>query len=165
VTGTPSIPSDYGVSRGLPLQVEATDLVSIGANPDRGEIRLSPPTAGAWAKMRDAASSDGITLVAISGFRSIGRQAEVIQAKLSAGETLDSVLRTVAAPGYSEHHTGRAVDIGVPGEPPLTELFSQTPAFSWLEAHALEYGFRLSFPRGNQHGIAYEPWHWFHGAD
>ncbi|NND57300.1 MAG: D-alanyl-D-alanine carboxypeptidase family protein, partial [Xanthomonadales bacterium] len=33
-------------------------------------------------------------------------------------------------------------------------------AFAWLTAHAKQFGFRMSFPRGNPHGVAYEPWHW-----
>jgi zinc D-Ala-D-Ala carboxypeptidase len=164
VTKAFRIPRDYGKRRGLPLHVEATELATIGLNPDGREIRLSPSAAGAWSRMRDAAASVGITLVPISGFRSVARQREIIEAKLSTGQTIESILSAVAAPGYSEHHTGRAIDIGAPGEPPLTEDFERTAAFFWLEAHAAEFGFRLSFPRGNPHGIAYEPWHWFHAA-
>jgi D-alanyl-D-alanine carboxypeptidase len=154
------IPADYASRRGLPLQAEARELVSIGTGPDGRDIRLSPPAAAAWARMRADAFAAGIGLLAISGFRSIERQAEIIRDKLAAGEAIDDILRVVAAPGHSEHHTGAALDIGVPGEPPLTEEFERTPAFPWLQAHACRYGFRLSYPRGNARGIAYEPWHW-----
>jgi D-alanyl-D-alanine carboxypeptidase len=156
------IPADYGASRGMPVQAEASGLVSIGVNPDGREILLSPPAAEAWAAMRDVAAASGIALVAISGFRSIERQAELIRAKLAAGESIDAILQTVAAPGYSEHHSGRAVDIGAPGEPQLTEDFELTPGFRWLRAHAHHHGFHLTYPRGNAYGIAYEPWHWCH---
>jgi zinc D-Ala-D-Ala carboxypeptidase len=158
------IPSDYGPSRGLPLQVQAGELVSIGPNPDGRDIQLSPAAASAWTGMRAAASQAGVPLVAISGFRSIERQLEIIRTKLSSGQAIEDILRTVAAPGYSEHHTGRAIDIGIPGEESLTEGFADTPAFRWLEANAGSFGFKLSYPRGNSHGISYEPWHWcFHG--
>jgi D-alanyl-D-alanine carboxypeptidase len=160
VTGPLSIPPDYGTRRGLKLLIEATELVPIGENPDGQEVRLAPAAAATWAEMKEGAFEVGITLVPISGFRSIERQAEIIRTKLAAGQTIDDILLTVAAPGYSEHHTGRAIDIGAPGEPPLTEGFAETPAFSWLEGHAPDYGFTLSFPRDNPHGIAYEPWHW-----
>lgn len=156
------IPADYGAKRRLKLQVEATELVSVAASSDKREIRLTPETAAAWKKMRDAASGEGIILVALSGFRSVVRQTEIIQGKLSAGETIDSILKAVAAPGYSEHQTGRAIDIGVPGEPPLTEAFALTPAFRWLNGQAHDFGFKLSYPRGNLNGIAYEPWHWLY---
>jgi D-alanyl-D-alanine carboxypeptidase len=156
------IPADYGARRGMPPLAEALELVSIGASPDGRDIRLSPAAAAAWARMRDAADADGIRLVAISGFRSVERQVEIIRGKLAAGGAIDAILSTIAAPGYSEHHTGRAIDLGVPGEPPLTEDFERTPAFQWLRAHAGRYGFHLSYPRGNPHGMAYEPWHWCH---
>jgi D-alanyl-D-alanine carboxypeptidase len=157
-----TIPADYGAVRRLPLQAEATELVSIGVASDGRDISLAPRTAPAWSRMKDAAASDGITLVAVSGYRSILRQREIIDRKLSEGQALDSILRVVAAPGYSEHHTGRAVDLAIPENPTLTEEFALTPAFGWLEARAREFGFSLSYPRGNPHGIAYEPWHWCH---
>ncbi len=154
------IPPGYGTSRGLPQQVEAKSLVSVGPSPDGRDIQLTPGSAAAWLTMREAASADGVPLVAISGFRSVDRQSEIILAKLSAGKAIEDILRIVAAPGCSEHHTGRAIDIGAPGEEALTEGFSETPAFRWLEANAGSFGFKLSYPRGNPHGIMYEPWHW-----
>jgi zinc D-Ala-D-Ala carboxypeptidase len=154
------IPLDYGKSRGLKQLEEATTLVAIGTHPDGREIQLAPKAAQAWTRMLHAAAADAVTLVPLSGFRSIARQAEIIRAKRSAGESLKSILTTVAAPGYSEHHTGRAIDIGTPESPELTEGFAETPAFAWLKAHAAEHGFSLSYPQGNAHGIIYEPWHW-----
>lgn len=154
------IPADYGTSRRLSLQAEETDLVSIGTSPFGKEVLLSRPAAAAWEKLTGAARAAGVEFIAISGFRSVSRQREIIREKLAAGESLEAILRTVAAPGYSEHHTGRAVDIGEPGRPALTEAFASSPAFRWLESHAPQLGFRLSFPRGNPHGIAFEPWHW-----
>ena len=70
------------------------------------------------------------------------------------------ILQVNAAPGYSEHHGGEALDIGTPGEPPAEESFETTPAFAWLSQHAARHGFSLSYPRDNPHGIVYEPWHW-----
>lgn len=154
------IPADYGATRGLPLQTQASRLVSIGPNPDGRDLQLAPAAAAAWSKMRDAAAQAGITLVALSGFRSVERQVEIIRAKLSSGHAIEDILLTVAAPGYSEHHSGRAIDVGTPGQEPLTEEFGRTPAFQWLASNAGAFGFKLSYPRGNPHGISYEPWHW-----
>jgi zinc D-Ala-D-Ala carboxypeptidase len=156
------IPADYGSSRGLQLQAEATELVSIGMTTEGRDVRLTPKTADAWYKMKELAAHSGVTLQAISGFRSIQRQTEIIRAKLAAGQGIESILKINAAPGYSEHHTGRAIDVGVPGEPPLTEDFEKTSAYKWLDRNAGSLGFRLSYPKGNPHGIAYEPWHWFY---
>ncbi len=156
-----SIPSDYADARGLAFQAEARELQTIATKPDGREVQVTPETASAWEQMRAAAAGDGITLIAHSGFRSITRQGELIRAKLEAGEPLASVLTILAAPGYSEHHTGRAIDIGEPGSPPVTEAFAETTAYSWLEINARRFGFTLSYPKDNSHGIRYEPWHWF----
>jgi D-alanyl-D-alanine carboxypeptidase len=154
------ISADYARRRGLRPQREATVLVSIGRNPDGRVLRLTPAAANAWRAMRGAAADDGIILVPISGFRSVRRQTKIIREKLAAGRAIDDVLRSVAAPGCSEHHTGRALDIGSPEELELDEHFARTPAFRWLQRHAAKFGFRLSFPKNNPHGIVYEPWHW-----
>jgi zinc D-Ala-D-Ala carboxypeptidase len=159
------IPADYGAKRNLVAQIETSSLVGVSGGAEGKEIRLDPGAAAAWEKMRAEAMGVGIVLVAISGFRSVRRQTEIIEAKLAAGESIDSILRVIAAPGFSEHHTGRAVDISVPGEPNLTEAFEMTTAFRWLGDHAGQFGFRLSYPRANVHGIAYEPWHWCYHAN
>jgi len=154
------IPVDYAEKRGLAPQPEAADLVVIGLNPEGGEVRLSQAAAAAWERMRAAAAKANIELLPLSGFRSVARQVEIIRRKLDSGQQIKDILRLVAAPGYSEHHTGRAIDIGTPGEPPLEDTFAVTAAFAWLKAEAPKFGFHLSFPQDNPHHIAFEPWHW-----
>lgn len=155
------IPADYGKRRNLKRFREASRLVPVGRTPDGARlVRLAPRAAAAWSRMQAAAARDGVQLLAFSGFRSVARQAKIIRAKLAAGRSIDEVLTFLAAPGFSEHHTGCAIDIGLVGTPPLTERFAQTPAFAWLKRHARRFGFQLSFPRRNPHGIIYEPWHW-----
>jgi D-alanyl-D-alanine carboxypeptidase len=156
------IPADYGSRRGLVFQAEASELVAIGTNTEGREIQVTPAAAAAWGLMKDRALSEGVVLVAHSGFRSIARQEELIRAKIARGQPIDAILKVMAAPGFSEHHTGNAIDIGVPDAPPLTEDFEGTGAFLWLGSHAKTFGFRLSYPRDNAHGIVYEPWHWFY---
>lgn len=142
------------------MQREPARLVRIGRNPDGRLLQLTPAAAQAWRRMRAAAAAEGFALIAVSGFRSVRRQTRIIRDKLAAGKSIDDILRYVAAPGFSEHHTGRALDIGVEGHLELEEDFSRTTAFYWLQAHAGRFGFRLSYPRGNRYGIGYEPWHW-----
>ena len=55
---------------------------------------------------------------------------------------------------------GLALDIGAPDEPPAEESFESTAAFAWLQDNAHGYGFVMSYPRDNPHGIVHEPWHW-----
>lgn len=156
------LPADYAAHRGLPLQAEADEaaLVTIAQKADGTRVRLLPPAAAAWRAMHAAASAAGHELQPLSGFRSVDRQAAIIRTHLAAGRPLADLLASVAAPGFSEHHTGRALDLGTPGEPPLEDGFAQTPAYAWLLAHAPSHGFHLSYPAGNHHGIVFEPWHW-----
>jgi D-alanyl-D-alanine carboxypeptidase len=157
---------EYGRVRGLSRQIEAEqrELVIAGGPPDR-PIYLAQPAAEAWHKLHNAAFQTGLDLRLLSGFRSIARQTEIFQAKLRNGQSAETILTVNAAPGYSEHHTGRAVDIGCPGSPPFEESFSETPAFKWLIAEAPSFGFRLSYPRNNPHGLCFEPWHWLWRAE
>ncbi len=155
------IPDDYPVRRGLPHHPEAKDLIVAAIAPDdRTEVRLSPLAAAAWAQMEAAARADDLVLWPISGFRSVERQAAIIRAKLKQGQAISEILQLMAAPGFSEHHSGRALDIGTPGAATLDESFGETAEFRWLERRASEFGFSLSYPRGNAFGIGYEPWHW-----
>lgn len=157
------IPADYARQRHLRLYREADvkKLILVGHAADDGQpVRLTPRAAAAWHRMRDAAVRDGITLLPLSGFRSVERQAGNIRRKLDAGQSIEAILEFVAAPGYSEHHTGRAIDIGSPDDVALDEKFGNTKAFRWLKRRAGEFGFIMTFPRGNRYGFGYEPWHW-----
>ncbi len=121
---------------------------------------MTPRAAAAWRRMQAAAAEDGVTLLALSAFRSVARQSTIIRRKLARGQNIEAILRASALPGCSEHHTGRALDLGSPGHLKLEVSFARTQEFRWLKHHAAKFGFYLSYPRGNRQGIAYEPWHW-----
>jgi D-alanyl-D-alanine carboxypeptidase len=146
----------------LPPQDEAADLVQ--GEPDLfGRTQyMTPATATAWHRMREQARSDRVTLHLISAFRSVDYQCRLIEQKLADGRTLPEILRVNAIPGFSEHHTGRALDLGTDEVEPLTLAFEQTPAFDWLTRNAHRFDFHMSFPRDNPFDIDYEPWHWMH---
>ena len=110
--------------------------------------------------MSAAAAQDGVTLLALSAFRSIARQTAIVRRKLACGQPIEAILRVNAAPGCSEHHTGRALDLGSPAHLRLEATFAHTREFRWLKTHATRFGFTLSYPRNNPQGITYEPWHW-----
>jgi D-alanyl-D-alanine carboxypeptidase len=145
----------------MPVQRVARSLVSAGPAADDGKpVRLTPRAAAAWKRMHAAAAVDGVDLLPLSGYRSVARQTRIIRKKLQAGQTITDILKLVAAPGCSEHHTGRAIDVGSADNQKLDEDFAKTVEFRWLEKHAARFGFNLSYPRRNRHGIGYEPWHW-----
>lgn len=154
------IPADFGLDRGLPNYDEACDLVEVGPNLVGRMQRLTPDTAASWQQMVEAASGDGIRLLIVSGYRSFEYQAQLIRNKLEAGQSIEEILDVNAAPGFSQHHTGGAVDIATPGSRPLTEEFEESDAFAWLGVNAGEFGFSMTYPRGNPYGFIYEPWHW-----
>jgi D-alanyl-D-alanine carboxypeptidase len=154
------VPRDYGPARSLRRVREPARLAPIGRDTQGREQYLAPRAARAWLRMREAAVHAGIELEIVSAFRGIEYQLGIIRRKLERGQAMDEILRVSAAPGYSEHHSGRALDLTTPGYAALEEEFEHSPAFAWLRRNAKLYKFALSYPRSNRHGIAYEPWHW-----
>ncbi|MBT8100979.1 MAG: M15 family metallopeptidase [Gammaproteobacteria bacterium] len=154
------IPADYGQENGLPSFEDALELVEIGPNLVGRMQSLTPVAAVSWQAMVRAAAADKVTLLIVSGFRSVDYQARLIRKKINAGQVITDILRVNAAPGFSEHHTGNAVDIATPGSRPLTEEFEDTEAFRWLGENAGRFGFSMTYPKENPWGIIYEPWHW-----
>lgn len=157
-------PQQYARDSGLLLCAEPAWLELADLDRWHRPLWLTRHAGRSWQRMRLAASADGIALEAISGYRSHAYQAGIFARKQARGLSVAQILTVNAAPGFSEHHSGRALDIGTPGEPAAEESFEATPAFNWLQAHAGHFGFQLSYPRDNPHGIVYEPWHWCHQA-
>ena len=126
-------------------------------------LEVHRDTYKALVAMRNAASADGINLVLLSGFRSIDLQRQIFYGRKSVRNQIAIERAKVSAPpGYSEHSTGYAIDLGDAGmrHTDFEEEFESTPAFKWLQKNAARYHFVLSFPKGNPHKISYEPWHW-----
>ena len=113
-------------------------------------------------KMREDAKNDGIYLVFLSGYRSINLQNDIFYSlKSIRNQEAAERARVSAPPGYSEHSTGFAIDIGDANhrETDFETEFENTDAFRWLTKNAAKYHFKLSFNKNNKY-IDYEPWHW-----
>ena len=113
-------------------------------------------------KMRNEAKKDGIYLVFLSGYRSINLQNEIFYSlKSFRNQEAAERARVSAPPGYSEHSTGFAIDIGdaTQRETDFETEFENTDAFKWLIKNAAKFHFKLSFTKDNKF-IDYEPWHW-----
>ncbi len=154
------IPLTLIESRRLREYREAKGLMIAERGADGRKHRLAPEAAEAWRALQQAAAQDQVRISIVSAFRSVSRQVELIEAKLAKGQPLHEVLSVLAPPGFSEHHTGRAIDVGTANCPPADEVFRSTRAFGWLVDQGAEFGFTLSFPRNNTFGYQYEPWHW-----
>jgi len=124
--------------------------------------RLMPDAAFALMKMMYAARDDGVWIIPSSGFRDYDIQKELFNKQIQIKGSVKEAAKSVAPAGYSEHHTGYAVDL-VDGYVPNTDIsssFVETKAFQWLMQRANEFGYELSFQENNNQGVKYEPWHW-----
>jgi len=128
-----------------------------------GQIEMRSPAAAKFKEMQAAAQAEGVILSSLSGFRTIEDQDQLFfGVKEQRVQNASKRAEVSAPPGYSEHHTGYAIDIG-DGNAPATNVnpeFEKTAAFRWLQANAARYSFELSFPQNNAQGVSYEPWHW-----
>lgn len=150
----------------LPYAEESSDrLVSIGTYGEGSYRRtefLDRDAAGSFAQMTVAAAADGVSIIPISGFRTIAVQEKLFERQIQRQGSEGAAATLSAPPGYSEHHTGYALDIG-DGTRPKTDVkfeFEDTKVYQWMSAHAKQYGFELSFPRNNPQHVSFEPWHW-----
>ena len=112
--------------------------------------------------MREEAKKDGIYLVFLSGYRSKDLQKDIFYSlKSIRNQEAAERARVSAPPGYSEHSTGFAIDIGdaTRRETDFETEFEDTKAFKWLIKNAAKFHFKLSFNKDNKY-IDYEPWHW-----
>ena len=159
------LPLTYPITRGMRLTPEPDTLVEVGYDVRGRNVRMAPLAAEALKEMIAAANRDGMQLQIVSGFRTVAYQSHMVRGKLQRGMGIEAALRINAAPGFSEHHSGCAVDLTAPGAAPADESFAETRAYEWLRKHAGEFGFHLSYPRENANGIEFEPWHWRYVAD
>jgi zinc D-Ala-D-Ala carboxypeptidase len=144
----------------MPRQEEASSLVLIGSDFWGSPAYLVPCAATAWQAMQNHATSQGIALVLVSAFRSIAEQEALLNRFAARGMSEDELIRRVAMPGFSEHHTGLAIDIGSSGRADPVQDFTNTAEFSWLIENAHKFAFSMTYPENNRFEMAYEPWHW-----
>ncbi len=141
------------------------NLVSLNPN---SEVKLLPAAQDSVNAMIAKAQAEGVQLGVASGFRSIEDQNYLyFEVKAERGESAKTRAAVSAPPGYSEHHTGYAVDLMDESRPQthLEESFESTPAYAWLQKNAAFFNFEMSFPKDNESNVAYEPWHWRYVGD
>jgi D-alanyl-D-alanine carboxypeptidase len=142
-------------------QAKNEELICAGKDFFDRDLFVEKNAYRAWLRLIKAAENDGISLFIVSAFRSYQYQQNIIDRKLASGQTLEQISKVNALVGQSEHHTGRALDLTSGDEKEvLTEAFEKTLAFKWLTKNAAKFGFKMSFPRDNEFGFIYEPWHW-----
>lgn len=133
-------------------EARASDLESIG-----GRHQLTHEAAAALRQLQAAARKDGVNLPVGSAFRSVAYQQGIVNRKRAAGQSDAQIFKVSSAPGYSEHHTGYALDFE-----PINHSFGNTKAYAWLRQNAARYGWEQSFtPEAVRNTrVAVEEWHW-----
>lgn len=135
-----------------------SDLVEFDSKYTNGEVQKgSREAVVAFSKMYEAAKSEGLGLVINSSYRSYKDQ-EALCAYYKELYGDGYVNRYVAFPGYSEHQTGLAFDIGST----TSNIFAQSEEYTWMLDNAYKYGFILRFTNKKMSytGFRAEPWHY-----
>ena len=136
----------------------ASDLIKIDDKYTNGDDHFASSKAvSAFVKMSDDALKDGYELVINSSYRSYLHQEELCDEfrKLYGNSYVE---KYVAKPGYSEHQTGLAFDIGSRN----SNVFANSKEYKWMLENAHKYGFILRFSKDKKDitGFKEEPWHY-----
>ena len=133
------------------------DLIKIDEKYANGDFYASRIAINAFIEMHDAALKDGYEIVINSGYRSYKDQEDITDVYLKAyGQNY--VNKYVAKPGFSEHQTGLAFDIGSR----KVNVFANSLEYKWMQDNCYKYGFILRFPKKYEDvtGFRNEPWHY-----
>lgn len=151
----PLEPQDY-----KPSDLVAPD-VPLRLSASYEEMQMRAEAATAIEQMFADARTAGLDLMVSSAFRSYSYQRTLYNGYVkSQGKAVADTQS--ARPGYSEHQTGWAVDIGATShECQIEQCFGTMPEGQWAAANAYKYGFVIRYPRDKQAttGYIYEPWH------
>ena len=116
----------------------------------------------AFLKLKEYIQTLGYTIEIESGYRGISYQQRVWDECLEE-KGLEHTKKYVAVPGYSEHHTGLAVDFTLfeNGKFIIEHELEMHPVVKLVEDNAYKYGFIIRYPKGKENitGYNYEPWH------
>lgn len=136
--------------------------VAMRSNITSDEKQLRSEPARALESMVAAGAKEGLGFTLQSGYRSYNFQVALYN-RYVAQQGQATADTQSARPGYSEHQTGLAVDLGSKSHPEcdVEACFGQTPEGEWLAKNAAEYGFIIRYTSGNEHTTGYiaEPWH------
>ena len=149
----------------LPDNYESTVQLINVTNSFGKKFQIEKETYEHFVKLRDdLLTNDGIQIELDSVYRSVARQREIV-VEFTEQYGADYVKKYVAVPGFSEHHTGLAVDICLVVNGRIIddndEMIAQPEIFSKIHKKLADYGFILRYLPGKEDitGYAYEPWH------
>lgn len=129
------------------------DLIEING------LKINKYAYNAYLKMKENMNKENLNIRIISAYRSYDYQENLYKSYLQKEN--QSIVDTYSArAGYSEHHTGLAIDID--NNKQNFNNFYLTKEFLWMQNNAHKYGFILRYPKDKETitGYAYEPWHY-----
>ena len=131
---------------------------------DGDEVQVEVEALEQYKKLREDLLTEGIDIELDSCYRSVAAQEEIMERfKKERGE--EYAKKYVAVPGYSEHHTGLAIDICIIKDNVVIDdndlMIAETEIFAKIHEKLPEYGFILRYLKGKEDvtGYSYEPWH------
>lgn len=130
------------------------------------DIKVEKKAYEKYLELKEDLAKDGITIELDSCYRSVQRQQDLWDEWSNDPEKgPEYVQKYVAVPGYSEHHTGLAIDICLKINGKLVyeneDMIKETEIFAKIHAKLAKYGFILRYLDGKDAitGYSYEPWH------
>lgn len=124
-------------------------------------VTLRAEAMESYKKLISSAKSSGVSLTAISSFRSYVDQEKLFNGYVKE-DGQEKAETYSARPGHSEHQSGLAVDIGLPsGNCNLMTCMANTKEGKWLAENAHTFGFIVRYPEDKveETGYQFEPWH------
>ena len=145
IKGIPIINKTYKVDKSFVPK----DLVKVGST------QMVKEAADAFFELQKGAKEENINIFSMTGYRSVSFQTSIYNGYLK-NDTKENVDTYSARPGYSEHHSGLAVDVNS-----LKGSWGSTEEGIWLNNNAYKYGFIIRYPKDKENltGYMYEPWH------
>jgi peptidoglycan hydrolase CwlO-like protein len=122
--------------------------------PHGGSVTVAGSIAGNVQALLNAAANDGVSLCAVSGWRSPEKQIELRREHCGSSNyaiyymPASQCSPPTARPGSSMHERGLAIDFSCNGGGAIRYGNS---CWNWLAAHANDYGL---------YNLPSEPWHW-----
>lgn len=135
-----SIPKDY--NPGKMVYLEKSQMVL-------------PEVVDPFKQLVSDSSQLGLNIYNATCYRSYGFQ-NTLYTNYIKRDGKEAAETYSARPGYSEHHTGLAIDVNS-----VSNAFAGTPESVWLNDNCHRYGFIIRYPKGKEDitGYQYEPWH------
>ena len=128
------------------------------------DVEVETKAYNAYLGLKEDLENEGIYVDLDSAYRSVAEQQRIMD-DFTEKYGADYARKTVATPGYSEHHTGLALDLylNIDGENVTENADMMQHPEIWEKIHGklAEHGFILRYLPGKEHitGYAYEPWH------